>query len=218
AAMVVLGLAAVGLLLGSVLLWREQVRTQAALAEAKRQQRLARKVVDEMYTEVAEAWLSEQPGLQPLQRKFLQKALEFYQQLAEEDGNDPAIERETALAYRRVADIQLHLGQFAEAEEGYTQAVRRRQKLAADSADAPEHIQELAVCRHRLGILLMNTGRQQAAEEAFQKALDLEEKLVADCPQVPKYREDLAVHYSNRAILYMKTGAMPAAERAYVRA
>ena len=42
----------------------------------------ARQAVDEMYTQVAEKWLAQQPKLTPLQREFLEKALAFYEQFA----------------------------------------------------------------------------------------------------------------------------------------
>ena len=57
-------LAVVGLAVGAALLARKQV-------EVVQQRDRARKAVDEMYTEVAQKWLSQQPQLEPLQREFL---------------------------------------------------------------------------------------------------------------------------------------------------
>ena len=65
---------------GVVLLWRENGRTQDALAQAKAHSAaaeerldLARQAVDEMYTEVAEKWLADREHVAPLQRRFLER-------------------------------------------------------------------------------------------------------------------------------------------------
>ena len=80
--LLVLIMAVVGLAIGEALLARQQV-------EVVRQRDRARKAVDEMYTEVAQNWLSQQPQLEPLQREFILKALAFYQEFARELGGDP---------------------------------------------------------------------------------------------------------------------------------
>ena len=74
-------------------LQRDRARTAEADAivqrdEARSQRQHARQAVDQMYTEVAKKWLSQQPRLEPLQRDFLLKALAFYQEFARESGND----------------------------------------------------------------------------------------------------------------------------------
>jgi serine/threonine protein kinase len=81
-----------------------------ARGEAETNLRAARQAVDDMYTQVAEKWLAQQPQLESLQREFLQKALRFYMDVAEPSSNDPAIRLEAVRALRRVAEIQYHLG------------------------------------------------------------------------------------------------------------
>ena len=95
---------------------REIAEKQRAEAEQLRQQaeanfRQARRAVDDMYTQVAEKWLANQPQMEAVQREFLQKALEFYAEFARESGDDPTIPVETARAYRRVTEIQIKLGE-----------------------------------------------------------------------------------------------------------
>ena len=58
-------------------------QTAIALAEARLKNQLARRAVDEMYTQVAEKWLAEQGSLTLLQRDFLEKALSFYQEFSQ---------------------------------------------------------------------------------------------------------------------------------------
>src|SRR5262249_34884995 len=79
------------------------LRHAAERADAR--SRLAREVVDDMYTKVAEEWLSEEPYKDPLRQEFLEKALKLYQEFAEQNDNDPDIRRQTALAHFRLGQI-----------------------------------------------------------------------------------------------------------------
>jgi len=86
---------------------REQRMTAAANAvKAQQGYDEARRVVDEMYTEVAEKWLAQQAQMTPLQERFLNNALAFYQRLAAEEGADPADQFEAATAQQRVGEIR----------------------------------------------------------------------------------------------------------------
>ena len=71
---------------------------------------LARQAVDEMYTQVAEKWLSEQSALTTLQREFLEKALAFYQQFAAVESSDPQVRHEAIRASYRVGVIRREPG------------------------------------------------------------------------------------------------------------
>ena len=55
----------------------------------RRSANLARQTVDEMYTEVAEKLLAFTPGMGEVRRSFLQKALDYYEEFAREEGADP---------------------------------------------------------------------------------------------------------------------------------
>ncbi len=67
----------------------KKVEAEALQAKARRQRDVARRAVDEMYTLVAQDWLSRSTNLQPLQRDFLQKALEYYEEFASEKDVEP---------------------------------------------------------------------------------------------------------------------------------
>jgi serine/threonine protein kinase len=71
------------------LLWREKQQTElekeqtrAALARAEAKTAWARRAVNDMYTGVAEKWLANEPHMTDLQRDFLRKALDYYEELA----------------------------------------------------------------------------------------------------------------------------------------
>ena len=84
------------------------INRQKARAEANF--RLARAAVDDMYTQVAEKWLAQEPQMEPLQREFLLKALAFYERFARPDGASAEVRREAGKAARRVGEIQPEAG------------------------------------------------------------------------------------------------------------
>ena len=87
--------------------WREQEQTAGPSSRPRRSERqLARRAVDEMYTEVAEKWLAQEPKLTPLQREFLEKALAFYQRFTQDPGSGPAERHAAAEAAERLGQIQ----------------------------------------------------------------------------------------------------------------
>src|SRR5207248_4880385 len=71
---------------------RREADTQRTRAE--RRSRLARRAVDDMYTQVAAKWLANQPRMEPVQREFLKRARSIYDELAEEVSHDPEVRRE----------------------------------------------------------------------------------------------------------------------------
>jgi serine/threonine protein kinase len=151
----------------------------------------ARQVVDDMYTQVAERWLAQQPQMEPLQREFLEKALQFYTESAQRTSTDPTVRFETARAYRRMAEIQHRLGQPGEAETAFRRAAERLQSLVDESPQEPKYHSELADTLHQLGVLLGDTGRYADEEQTHRRALALVEQLVTEFPTVPDYRRDL---------------------------
>src|SRR5262249_3046036 len=105
--------------------------------KAKEQEQLARRAlgrarraVDRMYMEVAQKWLA--AGVQPLQREFLEDALSFYKEFAKEQSSDPEARLQAALAYTRVAQIQIKMGENAKAEDAGNQGIALLEELVAE--------------------------------------------------------------------------------------
>jgi serine/threonine protein kinase/tetratricopeptide (TPR) repeat protein len=195
---------------------RELAQAQRTVAQEQREQ--ARRAVDEMYTEVAERWLSQQPHLQDLQRRFLLKALHYYEAFAQEQSAAPALRHQAGVAYRRVGDIQSRLGKHADAEAAYNQAVRLQAALVAALPATPDYRRELAAGLYNLGALLMDRGRRTEAKEAYRRALRVREQLATDFPTEPLYRWDLAKSHNNLGLLLEQTSRPQDAEQAYHQA
>jgi serine/threonine protein kinase/Flp pilus assembly protein TadD len=171
---------------------QERDKAVIALRRAEQGFRQARQAVDDMYTQVAEKWLARQPRMEPVQRQFLQKALQFYVEFTKETSKDPGLRMEAAWAYRRVGDIQYRLGATGPAEKALKQAVAAMRKLVDEFPAEPSYRQALAATMDSLAELLTDTARCIEAERICREAVVLHEKLAADFPGVPDYRRDLA--------------------------
>ncbi len=141
--------------------------------EALKQRGEARRAVKEMYTGVAEEWLAQQPDLQPVQREFLLKALDYYRAFSLEQDPDPAVRAEAGGAAYRVAEIERKLGHSDEAERAYRQAIAvleaipdgmlegRRESDGISSADVVR--ESLCLSYSGLGNLLNASGQPDEA-------------------------------------------------------
>jgi serine/threonine protein kinase/tetratricopeptide (TPR) repeat protein len=153
------------------------VKRKGDLAETRGQQ--ARRAVDEMYTEVAERWMTRQPHLELVQQEFLEKARRFYEEFAREGGDDPAALRESARALRRVGDIERRLGHAEAAEAAYEKAAARLAALPESRPEDADLREEEALVANGRGNLLLSASRADRAEGEFRKALQGYERLSA---------------------------------------
>jgi tetratricopeptide (TPR) repeat protein len=211
AAVVLLVLVVIGLAVSTGLIWHEQAR-----AEARSQQ--ARRAVDEMYSEVAEEWLDQEPHMEEVQRRFLLKALQFYEEFAAEQGRDPEVRLAQATAYRRVGDIQQKLGEQAKAEQAYGRALDLSRRLADDFPAEPKYRELLAGCQYKLGVLFSQAKQFQEAERAFREAVALREQLISESPNSLEYQCDLAASLPNLGRALHSRGRPDDAEPVYRRA
>jgi serine/threonine protein kinase len=185
----------VGLVISNQLIAREKQEVARQRDEAQRQRYLARQAVDQMFTQVAEKWLGRSYRLQPLQQEFLRKALRFYQEFAEEQNADLQMRLQTALAYRRVAVIQVKLRDYdkrEEAEEACNQAIAILEQLVAECPDAPDYRLALADSYSTLGMALSRRARWDEHQAAKRRAVQVRKALADEFQNVPIYRQQLA--------------------------
>jgi serine/threonine protein kinase/tetratricopeptide (TPR) repeat protein len=175
-------LAAMGMLLvltavlavSVVLLVREKAKTNEALRRADAKNRWARRAVNDMYSRVAEQWLAHEPHMTEVQKRFLQQALDFYEELAAEESADPDERLERAVAFRRMGDIRgggWHRSEGAEAN--YRQAVAVCAALTDEFPDHADYRAELGRCRRALGKLLADHEQLEEGEKELLAALSL---------------------------------------------
>ena len=206
--------AVVALAVSTLLVWREEARTEVQRRQAEANFQTALGAVNEMLTEVAQEQLAYEPGMEKKRRTLLAKARTYYAQFLEQKSSDPGLRRETALAYKRLGDISRLLGEHEEAREAYGQAITLLGQLAAEDPSEPEHRHNQAMSYTYLGEVLRITSRPDEARAAYDHARDLEQELLTQFPEKPEYKKELArVHY-NLGILFKDTKRPHEAEKA----
>ncbi|WZO95925.1 protein kinase [Isosphaeraceae bacterium EP7] len=181
AALVVAG---ASLAVGTVLVRRER-------DQAREQRQVARRAVDDMYTDVAEGWLEDH--LDDVQRTFLERALAYYERFADQQASDPTAVQERGRASLRMGDILRKLGRNPEAERAYRRGVDILGRLADDQPDTPEHRHHRAVGLARLGGVLAAGGHATEAEALERDAIATDLALLESDPANPAYVRELAV-------------------------
>jgi serine/threonine protein kinase/tetratricopeptide (TPR) repeat protein len=214
-ATVVLFVSSLALALSMVLI---QVAHRSAELKTVEQRDAARRAVDDMYTDVAERWLEMEPEMEEVQRKFLLKALRYYEGFAQEKGTDPEVRFATAQAYRRVGDIQQKLGDLSSAEPAYREAIRLLARLTGDFPDRSEYRTALGHCHHNLGGLLTHAKRREEAEGAYRRAVALREQLLEESPASSQHCYDLAASTTALGRVLHGYGRRQDAERQYHKA
>lgn len=217
AAVVVLVMAVVALSISTVMIWREQVKTQRALTQSALNFQKARDAVDEM-TRISEEQLANAPRMAHVRRELLQKAQIFYEGFLEENSRDPEVRQETGEAYERVGDIHNVLGQHEQARQAYTKAADIFEKLGDDFPNVGNYREEIVITRNKLANVLGTLGRHEEAIQACLQAVVVAEKLVADFPYVPQYRTDLADAHIALGNALRAVGPFEQVEQAYRQA
>jgi tetratricopeptide (TPR) repeat protein len=192
AAAVMLATAAVGLAVTATVTARER-------ADALRQRDEARQAVDDMYTDVAEQWLAQQVALEPMQQKFLQKAVDYYERFSAAKSSDSNLRFKTAVAHRRVGVMQEKLGHSSEAKSACNRAITILQDLLASAPAAPQYECELAMSEATLARLAWEGGPQDEAEPLMRAAIARLETAAAMLPSEPRCRRELARSYNGLA-------------------
>ena len=179
-----IGVAAVFLTVAVLALVIGIYRTSAALSKsdkslAKADESLthALKVVDEWFTRISEDELLNQPGLQPLRRDLLDRALTHYQWFLDHNSDDPTIRDELAAAHYRVGLITGEIGSREDALTSFERARRMQQESLSESVHDAGRLKALGDTLNAMGNLLTKVGRLDEAREEYLGAVEVRESL-----------------------------------------
>jgi eukaryotic-like serine/threonine-protein kinase len=136
------------------------------------------------------------PGATPARQLVVKRALEYLAGLSQEVSGDRALQRELAMAYLKVGDVQgrpgfPNLGDFAGALDSYRKALALRAPLLQAAPGDVELQREQANNLDRLGDALRMSGSLGAALEHYRQALALREPLAATAPPDDPARAEL---------------------------
>ena len=168
--------AVAALAVGNVLVARQRDRAERNLA-------FARRVVDEMYTGVADK-LNNQIRMEDYQRELLEKALRFYEWFALPQSRDPQVRLEAAQAGLRVGLIRSRLGQTAAAEQADRQALEILKGLVSERPAERGYRVALAQAHLWLGELLHGQERWPEAEREIKEAMAIWHVLAREQPGI----------------------------------
>ncbi len=161
---------------------------------AEWKQEYAIQAVGDFYTGVAEQWLASQPKSEELRKKYLLKALKFYEELAAEQSDDPEVRYRTSVALHRAANIQEHLRMPKEAGRDRSRCLAILEGLIAEFPEERQYRFD-----RFYNLLVSGGGHPGGREGALREAYAEIHRLVDEDPQNPTYLDSLAAtsaHYA----------------------
>jgi len=170
----------------------KEARTKEAIAREAQQEAHenlgdARAAVDQMLSRVADR-LAAVPQMEDVRQELLEEAVKFYQKFLEKEGDDPVIRRETAWAYRSLANLQFRFGEHTEAEQSFRKAFSLLDELGAQSLLEPSARASLVTAHAQFAQLLFELGKPAEHDEHLRRAARIAEDLVQEFPGETLYR------------------------------
>ncbi len=195
----------IALSIGTVLIRREQARTEANF-------RLAKAAVDEMLSKFAEKDLAEIPQMERERRAMLAKALDFYLTFLRDRSADRSLRRDVGLARLRLGDIDEMLGDYRGAESAYREALTAFEKSRVDRSIDLDAARTLL----NLGVVLKKENRFDEAERDLSAARAIFKKHLEKRPKdsdVVRSINDCV--YQLGTLLAKRPGRTPEGEAVY---
>jgi serine/threonine-protein kinase len=167
---------------GSILLERERARTDRERALAVKNYGYAYEAAETMLGRVGDVDLADIPQMEPVRLELLQTAKLQFDKLLEQRSKDPEILLLEGRTRARLGDVLEMMGQYAEAERNYLDAIESLRALEPRLKGDDRPRRELARAHHGLGVLLRKLNRFREAESALREAVRLREQLAARSP------------------------------------
>ena len=184
--------------------------------EANLQGVQARQAVNDMYTKVAENWLEDR--LDPLQKEFLEKTLNYYEKFTTHSAGTKAVRLEHGIAFQRMGEIHRKFGRPDVAEQMFHKALAMLGPLAAENPADHDVSLALAMTQARMGDLQLRANRIDRAEPFLNEAERELEPLATGPAATLQDRSLLARTLRSKAELLRRKGmivaAKPVAQRA----
>jgi eukaryotic-like serine/threonine-protein kinase len=166
--------------------WQARV-ARAERARAERRFADVRRLANSMLFELDEA-IRDLPGATRARQLLIAQALEYVDSLAREAEDDAGLQRELALAYRKVGDVQgragaAHLGDSTGALASYRKAAALYAPLAAAAPRDVALLTEQVICHACIARLEENAGQLDAAIASITLAVDIASTAAAIAPR-----------------------------------
>lgn len=198
------GVAATGLVVVALLggfattVWQAR-KAQAERARAERRYGELRRLAGSLLFELDEA-IADLPGATHARELLVRRALEYLSTLEKESAGDLSLQRELAVAFLRVGEVQargfgLDLGEVSGALESFHKAMWIRQRLVDADPASLEAQNDLAESLLRIARVMGQMGDATDYLAYARQAVTIREVLVAARPGSAAFRSGLAAAY-----------------------
>ncbi len=203
AAGVLLLAAVVGLTVGNVLLNRKNREVEAS-------QKMTQGQVDYLITEVSEDILLNEPGMEDLRQRILDRVLNDYAEFLKKRPGNPFVRQQMAGAKRQLGELYSQTGRLVEARELEVQAVEQYEGLLREEPANPKLRFGLANARHVLAELQVQSGDLGEGKKEVDRGIELLETLKTEEPGNGEHLIALARAYDLRATADAQQGDIEA--------
>ncbi len=166
-------------------------RADASARVADDQARLALRTLG-LFVEGVQEQTEHRAGLLPLRAQLLEMATDGLRDVVRTAETAGRVDRNTALARQKLAEIFLQTGRTAEAAAEARAAREVFARLVENDPDGRQARQDLAVAVMVVGDVLLHQGDTAAARQAFRDGLAINEGLLADDARDAEARRQLA--------------------------
>ena len=179
-------------------------------ARAERRFNDVRKLANSIMFELHDS-IEKLPGSTASRELLVRKALEYLNSLSHDSAGDPTLERDLALVYLKVGDVQgrpyqPNLGNTPGALDSYQKALdiyKRQSEAEPSNADLKR---SLAQSYENISAIYEVMGRAAPAEENAQRGFELRQQISAAQPDNSIARRELALDYTVLANTQMLSG------------
>jgi tetratricopeptide (TPR) repeat protein len=213
--------AAVGLGLGSALLWREERRTRSEYERAEREHQAAERNFDTARTTILEmgrriedieTGQADPRRSDRKRREALDGARKEFERFVTENPDDLVLKRQLAALHRYAGNVSRLLGDYAEANAAYKASIALWGELADREPDEPSHRDNLALTLRDAATVQKRSGRLKDAAATLDRAAALAEEVKGRVPAV-WYQRTLGGTLLDRADVEYRLGNFAAAEQ-----
>jgi serine/threonine protein kinase/Flp pilus assembly protein TadD len=186
-------LAAIGLAIASVLIWREKAETGKALAWAEKQEQLAREQAARAVAQRERAesnlhWsiqaahcvlahldgeeFADVPAAPEVRRRLTAQAVRLFQEHVDESSADPGVRYDTACIYLAIGSLHSGQGDHHATLAAFEKAATILEELTLDSPNDAKIWMQLGRVHFHLGDELASLGRMPESAREFRRLVD----------------------------------------------
>jgi len=193
--------------------------TVTALAKSEARLKKAISVVDELFTRVSEDELLNEPGMQPLRRDLLEKALTHYKYFLTQAGTDAKMLDEVAGANYRVGMIEQLTGNEAVAERAFAQALEIQKRLVDENPKDESRVRALGdTFKMNIGLTKIAMGQREEGLQDIMRTDALRGEQLKRHSDDEKIQRDVARGKYSLGKFYLEDGNQQGAIESFQRA